>query len=70
MKLYRIHYLDKDHGNMLVWVGTQAAAKKIYRELCSEYESFNVDKPQLVEVPTAKAELLAWLNTYVATDNG
>lgn len=72
MKLYKIRRYDNDNdnGNMLVWMGTQAAAKKKYKELCSEYWPFTVDKPQLVEVPTAKPALLAWLNTYVATDNG
>jgi len=70
MKLYRISYYDKDHGNMLAWVGTQADAKRRYKELCSECEQFNVNKPLLVEVPTAKPALLAWLNTHLTTDNG
>jgi len=70
MKLYRINYHSKDHGSCLMWAGTQADAKRIYKELSVEHEKFNVDKPQLVEVPTAKPALLAWLNVYLVSDNG
>jgi hypothetical protein len=70
MKLYLIAYLDRDNGNCQEWVGTQADSKRRYKELCAEYERFNVDKPLLVEVPTAKPALLAWLNQNCNTNNG
>lgn len=67
MRLYRVTYwtdgATKQHN---AWAGTQADAKRTHKELCDKYERFNVDKPVTVEVPTAKAALINWLNENMA----
>ena len=70
MKLYLIRYTDKYLGHLLAWTGTQADAKRKYKELREACGKWNVEEPLVMEVPTSKPELLMWLNTHYNTDNG
>lgn len=63
MKLYRTQGATKDGFNsMLTWQGTQADAAAKRKELIAA--DFSADTV-VVEVPTDKPSLLAWLNANV-----
>lgn len=76
MKLYQIKnaegvYEHKDISiegdGHVVWAGTQADAGRARREFEAQYKELpSAKRPRItveeVDVPTSKAELLAWLN--------
>jgi len=65
MKLYRItaYVGAAEESTIVQWVGTQTDVKRVLRELIGEqnFAPSNVECDE-VEVPTSKAELIAFLN--------
>lgn len=62
MNLYRIDYRPEGGSWVCSWRGTQASAKQTQRYLEGAHGVHNVVPYKLVEVPTAKPDLLEWLN--------
>lgn len=73
MKLYRIDYIPAlAEYPCFQWDGTKSAAKLTHKSIIERHKN-EVVKPEVtikeVNVPTAKAELLSWLNAHVAGVN-
>ena len=71
MKLYKISVEKPSGGRIVVWEGTQHAAKVIAKRLRLEHPDF--DMPVVVEgieFPTDKPGLLVYLNEHFNRDNG
>lgn len=60
MKLYRTKGTDDEGQVKYRWDGTQADAGKQRKDM--KQEGFTDVETDDVDVPTSKAELLAWLN--------
>ena len=70
MILWQVHWSTPDGrdsgeiiGPQVEWCATQAGARRVRRQLAAEH-GFKVGDAtiQQAEVPTRKAELVAWLN--------
>lgn len=65
---------DPDLGNLLVWAGSESACKKLCKEVAEEGDY--PDNPRSIltivpmKIPTDKAGLIEWLNSWFGTDNG
>lgn len=75
MRLFRVCWQDKDHGNMQRWSASERDARKSVTEIKAEYDADKDWTHQLaveaVEVPVAsKADFVDWLNRHFDTDNG
>lgn len=64
MKLYKTIGVNDETSAKFHWDGTQADAAKRRKELKSSGDFGKVSTEE-VDVPTSKAELLAWLNANV-----
>jgi len=65
MQLYRVEYLE-DEQLMVEWFGTQKDVAT-FRRLLKAHPDRTLWGYDLVDVPTRKPELLAWLNTNATT---
>lgn len=85
MKVYQVFFRDQWLGNQMSWHATKREAAKevarIKRDDDEEARKLREENPEasrtdrepklsLVNVPTDKRGLLAWLNINCASDNG
>jgi hypothetical protein len=72
MKIYRCTKNHKDFGNMLSWHSSKREADAELRRFQKERgDSPNgPEDVDVVDVPTDRAGLLAWLNAHFDCDNG
>ena len=70
MNVFRIQWWDLADGNCYAWAATKGEVhqqKQRIRAHTGRKPEFDVE---VVEIPTTKAELVAWLNAHFTTDNG
>ena len=74
MLLYKVEWDDVHAGRMLSWHPSSAEARKERKRIRREETGgdFEVIKAEIymVDVPTHKAGLVAWLNNTLNVDNG
>lgn len=63
MRIHRLEYDDQDKRARFEWFGTEAEVKATVKE--RQYKPYEYDH-MLVEIPTDKAGLIAWLNEYLS----
>lgn len=68
MKIYRAA-LSYEDGVCLLWAPSKRAAQSGAAAMAIESE-MTVMSIKAVDVPTTKADLIAWLNANLGTDNG
>jgi len=73
MKLYKVKYCEVNGGCIDVfkqrWFGTQAEASK-FKTAVKRDDEVQLEAFDTVDVPTTKADLLAWLNDNLHTVRG
>ena len=69
MKVYRIDASHRDIGRVVAWAATRAEARAAVQAFIKD-GAIPLCEPQIFDVPTKKAELVAWLNWHIQTDNG
>lgn len=75
MNLYKITWLDRDHGNCVAWAGTIADAKAKVKAIDAGFETLDDRAWAGIEwkpydVPVDKAGLLRFLNVCHTRENG
>ena len=77
MKVYKVSYHHPDLGCQVAWVASRQEANRVLR--AARHECVKEGRPgddiqptrvELHNIPTTRAGLLHWLNTWVDTDNG
>jgi hypothetical protein len=73
--IYRVNVYTPHSGCIVGWAPSKAAARRLYREMCNDYERGRGEPGRdiwRVELPNTKAGLLNWLNSQgvTTTDNG
>jgi hypothetical protein len=72
MRLYRLNFYDSHRGCLVSWHPSLRAAEREFARLKRKRQD-DVSGPEgihVVDVPTNKVGLLAWLNAHFDTDNG
>ena len=72
MRIYQIHWHDSDEGDRLHWTHSKLDARRVISETVGKlqgnrFEDFTITP---VDVPTMKADLLAWLNAHFSRYSG
>ncbi len=71
MKIYRCTVSDDQDGTFLSWHFNKAdAARHLRKALQKDTVEPTLSAVTVVDIPTDKAGLIAWLNLYFSTDNG
>jgi hypothetical protein len=76
MKIYRLRTHHPHIGHELSWYSNKRDAWRDYSNWVKAEEEVNGESEhltgevELMEVPTTKAGLIDWLNTFLKTDNG
>lgn len=73
MKVYRFDYGDESEGTVVEWYASMREAADAMRKHAAEHglDSGAIEAAvRSVEIPSAKPELLKWLNANFDRDNG
>lgn len=67
MKIWRAWTSHPQDGYVQVWESSERKVRQLARNAWSTQASIHVEQ---IEIPTAKAGLIDWLNENCSTDNG
>jgi hypothetical protein len=72
MKLYRLYWQDMNNGTLQSWHPSKRDAEKAHTKELRESSKAAAGPSGIdaIDIPTDKAGLLVWLNTYFVSDNG
>jgi hypothetical protein len=68
MNIWRATIHDPDQGMLQVWAGSQREVRRLALK-AADGDRDAITLVELVNIPTDRRGLIAWLNLYVGTDN-
>lgn len=69
-RIYRCNYWDADLGQLVSWHATRRdAERELARQVRENGPGQGAEEVEPVDFPTRKADVIAWLNRHLSTDN-